>query len=118
MGHHGHAPKELQNPGPLKIGSSFKTMMIVFAVIGIGAFIAGLNVDAHRAWPNFLINFYYFLGFAAMGVLFVAIQHITNSYWSVTVRRIAEGYMQYLPVALLLGVVLFFGKNHPKRRLF
>ena len=46
------------------------------------------------------------------GLFFVAIQHVVNAGWSVTVRRIAEGFTSFLPIAFLLGLILIFFGGH------
>ncbi len=90
----------------------FKKFLTVLLVIGIGFFAWEMTQNAHRAWANFLINYFYWLSIALFGLFFAALQHITGSHWSVTVRRVAESFIAYLPVSLGLFVVLLFGLPH------
>ena len=43
------------------------------------------------------------------GIYFVAFNHLAGSFWNVTVRRIAENYVWYLPVVMILMIVVFSG---------
>ncbi len=111
MSHHSSAPVTIQ-PTSLKISQSLKTAAGIFAVIGVVTFAAGLYLQPQRAWPNFLLNYFFFLVLSLFGVFFTALQHVTNAYWSVTVRRFSEALMSYLPVALVLGFVIILGRHH------
>jgi len=55
-----------------------------------------------------LVGTYFVLGLSVTGIFFTAIQHITGSHWSVTVRRIFESYGLFTPFVglLLIGVIL------------
>lgn len=100
------------NIGSFRISSTLKTLFGVCAVLGIVTFAAAVNVAPERAWPSFLTNYFYFLMLGLSGAFFTALQHVTNAYWSVTVRRLAESLISYLPVAAVLGIVLFLGRHH------
>ena len=106
--------KEVHNPGPFRISPLLKTFFAVCSLIGIATFSVALGSgnEQHRAWPNFLLNYYFFMVLGLSGAFFTALQHVTNAYWSVTVRRIAEALMSYLPVAFVLGLVLLFFGRH------
>lgn len=110
MAHTTHA-KEVRNPGSYRVSPGLKTLLPVFVLIGAVTVALGLKVAPERVWPNFLINYFYFFSLALCGAFFTALQHVTNAYWSVTVRRMAEGLMSYLPVALVLGAVLLIGRQ-------
>lgn len=110
MAHHAHVT-EVSNPGSFRVSPTTKTLFAVFTLVGLVAWVAGLKMAPTRAWPNFLINYFFFFALALSGAFFTALQHVSNAYWSVTVRRLAEGLMSYLPIALVLGVVLFLGRH-------
>jgi len=114
MTHHDSTQSvNIANPGSLRITPVLKTVFGVFTVIGLVAIAAGIITQPARAWPNFLVNYFFYLMLALAGGFFTAIQHITNAYWSVTVRRVSEGLMSFLPVAFVLGLaLLFFGQHH------
>ncbi|MDO8518775.1 MAG: molybdopterin oxidoreductase [Deltaproteobacteria bacterium] len=85
--------------------------IIFSSLAGVGAlcFIIGLFVSHERAWASYLVGYFFWLCIALAGVFFTALQHITGSMWSVTVRRVAESFIGYLPVAVVLFVILLFG---------
>ena len=84
----------------------------VLAVLGAGCFVGGLLVNAERAWAAYLVGYFFWLCIGLAGVFFAALQHITGSMWSATVRRVAESFIAFLPVAVVLFVVLLFGLHH------
>ncbi len=84
-------------------------LFVLMILAGVATFVYGMGIDSHRIWVNFLLNYFYWLSIALAGVFFAALQHLTGSYWSTTVRRIGEVFIAYLPVSLLLGIVLYFG---------
>lgn len=92
-----------------ELSPKLKALFILFAVIGLVTFIVGLKTQPDRAWSNFLLEYFYWLCLGLSGVFFAALQHITASHWSVTVRRVGEAFIAYLPVAALLFIVLLFG---------
>jgi hypothetical protein len=96
-------------PVPKALGTAF----LVLAAIGGLAFIAGLFVDPDRVWRAYHVNWLYFTSLSSAGVMFVAVQRITTARWSRSIIRFMEGYVAFLPVALvLLLLTLFAGKNH------
>lgn len=92
-----------------KVSSVIRKLFIFLALAGALTFIIGLTQNPERAWANFLIGYFYFLSLSLGGLFFAALQHITGSYWSVTVRRISEVFIAYLPISLALFLVLLFG---------
>lgn len=79
---------------------------VSFALIGLGlvaAVIGGLT-DWHRFASNYLINFTLFAGVAVTGMFLSALQYVTRSGWSASVRRIAENFGTFLPWLMVLAV--------------
>ncbi|MBL7686331.1 MAG: molybdopterin oxidoreductase [Deltaproteobacteria bacterium] len=101
-------------PTPKKYewSSKAKSISLLLAALGVATFIFTLKSDPQRAWANFLTDYFFWLCIGLSGVFFTALQHITGAYWSVTVRRISESFISYLPVAAVLFVVLLFGIHH------
>ncbi len=104
MGHSGHV--EIRNPGKFKMTSGLQTLLIFLVVIGAASFAFLLKTNADRAWSSFLMNHFYFMSLALGGLFFAAIQWITGAMWSAPVRRVAEAFTAYLPVALIPPVVV------------
>ena len=101
-----------QAVGSYKFSGTLKAVLGLFALVGVATFLGALKVAPQRAWPIFLVNFFFFMALSLSGAFFTALQHITNAYWSVTVRRVSEAITAYLPVAAVLAVVLFLGRHN------
>ncbi len=91
---------------------SLYTISIVLALVGIVVFIAGAVMGVDRVWQALLVNWLYFTTISSAGVMFVAVQRITTARWSRSVIRFLEGYVAWLPVAFILLILIFLGKNH------
>ncbi len=92
---------------------SITTACVVFAVIGLLAFVAGLFLAPDRAWRAYHFNWLYFTVLSSAGVMFVAVQRITTARWSRPIIRFMEGYVAFLPLALVLLIVsVLLGKGH------
>ena len=103
------ASVEIRNPGTFEISGAVKGGFGVCTVVGFAVFALGLSSDPARAWASFLHNHFFFMSLALGGLFFAAIQWLTSAMWSAPVRRIAESFTAYLPVALITTAVLYFG---------
>ncbi|MCM2324746.1 MAG: molybdopterin oxidoreductase [Oligoflexia bacterium] len=103
---------ELRNPGAYRATGAFQAVLIIFAVLGVATFGAGLLLDPRRAWASFVLNHFYFLSLALGGLFFAAIQWVTGAMWSAPIRRLSESFTAYLPIALVGFVILYFGIHH------
>ncbi|MEP6905896.1 MAG: hypothetical protein ABI875_07405, partial [Gemmatimonadales bacterium] len=114
MSHEFHMPSR----GEILAGTSrplptrLRTLCAVLAIAGALVFIIGLFVAPDRAWRSLLFNWLYFTSISSAGVMFVAVQRITTARWSRPVIRFLEGYVAFLPVAFVLLLVIFVGRNH------
>ena len=89
------------------------TIALVLAVIGLIVFVVGLFIQPDRVWQILLVNWLYFTSISSAGVMFVAAQRITTARWSRPVIRFLEGYVAFIPVAVvLLLLMLFVGRHH------
>ena len=89
------------------------TACLVLAVIGVLAFVVGLFLAPDRAWRAYHFNWLYFTVLSSAGVMFVAVQRITTARWSRPIIRFMEGYVAFLPLALLLLLIsVLLGKGH------
>lgn len=83
------------------------------AVIGAVTFVAGLFMNPDRVWRAFHADWLFFTVLSSAGVTFVAVQRITTARWSREVVRFLEGYVAFLPVALVfLLLSVLVGKGH------
>ena len=90
-----------------------------FRMIGLGATALGLVLllislrgQAARAWQAYHFNFIFFLGLAQAGVVFAASQKLAKGRWSGLVIRLAEASVAFLPVAVVLFFLSFFGRHY------
>ncbi|MGH7677615.1 MAG: hypothetical protein ACRENU_04045, partial [Gemmatimonadaceae bacterium] len=89
------------------------TIALVLLALGAITFIVGLFVDPDRVWRAFHANWLMFASLSSAGVTFVAVQRITTARWSREIIRLLEGYVAFLPVALVfLLLTVFVGKGH------
>src|SRR6185295_11346132 len=104
MSHHtGHSltRQEAVSMTSKPIASQVYTMAIALAVVGVITFVAGLFMDPHRVWRAFHADWLFFSVLSSAGVVFVAVQRITTARWSREIVRFLEGYVAFLPVALV-----------------
>jgi hypothetical protein len=86
---------------------------LVLAVGGLGLFAVQLmGDDPARAWRMFLVNFVFFTGLASGAVMFAATQKITKGVWAGPVIRFAEAAVAFLPLAVILFLLLWLGRDH------
>jgi hypothetical protein len=82
------------------------------AALGAGTFAVGIGgSEPLRAWQAYLVNFVFWTGLAAGGVLFSAILTITHAHWGRSLKRLAEAPGLFLVVALPLLAGLYPARN-------
>jgi len=91
---------------------TIKKLYIVLIIAGAATFAIGVAKDPVRLWANYLMNYFFWMNIGLFGLFFAALQHITSSYWSATLRRVAESFSAYLPISALLFIGLLFGMHH------
>ena len=84
----------------------------VLAAIGIIVFLIGAFTGQDRVWHALLSNWLFFTTVSSAGVAFVAAQRITTARWSRPIIRFLEGYVAFLPIALILLVVILLPGQH------
>lgn len=96
-----------------KFEASQKLKTIAFAFIGIGllGLVIGLLKDQDRLWTSYLVAFFYVSCLGLGGLFFVAINHIANAGWSVSIRRLCEGMASFIPVIIVGSLILLLGVN-------
>ncbi len=93
-------------PRPAKLAS------IALIVVGVVAFIAAVMADPGRAWLAYLYNWLYF-GSMAQGAIMLAVAVIlARGLWARPVRRIAVGFVGFLPIWYLLLFPLLLQSEH------
>ncbi len=108
-----HAAKPSGQPVKFEVPTSLKTLAIVLILIGVVTFAVGMMKDPTRIWSSYLVSFFFFFSLALGGLFFTAIQHVTNSSWSTTIRRYSEALTAFLPWAAgLAAILIFLGSKH------
>lgn len=93
--------------------SRAKTLAYAGIAIGVLTFVVGLLKNQERLWPAYLVSFFFFTCLSFGGLFFVAINHMAKAGWSAGIRRIAEAFTSFIPVALVASLVLaLFGAKH------
>ncbi len=91
----------------------FKTASLAAFALGTLVFVAGLFLAPDRAWRAWHFNWLFFTSICSAAVMFVAVQRITTARWSRSIIRFLEGYVAFLPVAVVfLALTLFAGAGH------
>jgi hypothetical protein len=80
-------------------------------LIGATAIAVGLLRDATRIWSDLLVNGFFVLAAALGGLMFLAVHHLSGAAWSAGVRRVAEALTCALPIAAMMMLGLFFGRQ-------
>jgi len=99
------------NGRQLSAPPSHAAAALLLISLGTGAAAYGLYMAPHRTWPNLLLNGIYFTSLAVSAAFFLATQRLTGARWSASLRRIPEAFMMALPVAAVLMLALFFGRD-------
>lgn len=94
------------------VSKSIKMLCLAFAVIGAVVFLFGAFTGADRVWQALHVNWLFFTSVSSAAVMIVAVQRITTARWSRSIVRLLEGFVAFIPIALvLLLLILFVGKE-------
>jgi hypothetical protein len=104
-----HVASPAGSAGPLIVTRAMYRVPIALAAIGAIALIAGLIIAPARTWLNLLVDGFYVMSIGVSAIFFVTTQRLSSAKWSATIRRVPEAFMQVLPAAAVLMVILFFG---------
>jgi hypothetical protein len=96
---------------PRELPTSLLYGALALVGIGVVAFIAGLASNPQHAWLAFHANLVYFTMLACGGIALSCIYTTVGAKWCGPYRRIAEAIGAFLPIAFVLSVVDFFGRD-------
>ena len=114
-----HLPEESKLN--FKISGKFQTVSLILMGLGIAMIAMQIVLPWHlttegtaphinpRLFTSLLMGLLVALPLSLGGIYFVAFNHLAGAGWNVTIRRLAESYVWYLPVVLVLMVLVFFG---------
>jgi len=86
-----------------------KTAAYAMIAIGLIGFIVGLIRNPQGMWPAYLTAFFFVSCLGLGGFFWAAVNNLAKAGWSVSIRRIAEGYTAFIPVMVIGSLVLIFG---------
>ena len=96
-------------------GKKWFTLALVLAAIGGGITATGWVMGGEEArahnMHSYLTSYMFYLSIALGGLFFTLLQHLVRAGWSVTVRRMAEGYMKNVILMLFLFIPLFLNMD-------
>lgn len=95
--------------GRLVVTRSMLRVPIALIAVGVVTTVIGLIVAPTRTWLNLVVDGFYALAIAVGAILFFATQRLSSAKWSATIRRVPEAFMQVMPAAAVMMIVLFFG---------
>jgi hypothetical protein len=99
--------------GPIKVAGSTIAKLWLMVLVGVVVFSSGLMFgDAGETWGAFYVNAVYFQGLALGGVMTTVIMQIVRAKWGAPVRRLAEANIAYLPVAFVVFLTTYFGREY------
>jgi hypothetical protein len=98
--------------GPLVAAPRWKTLCWVFVAIGVLSLAYGWAAMPHEVvWGAYYTNLVFWMGLALGGVMTSVIFQIVRAKWSVSIRRLGESTVAFLPVAYVLWALTWFGKE-------
>ena len=103
------AAGEKLRAAPLAIPGGVRAVFGVMIVIGAVTFGIEVNADPTRAYAAWLQNYWVFLLLGLAGTFFSAIHYLVGATWSVAVRRVADAFSSFVPIAALLFIPVVIG---------
>lgn len=102
------------SPEPVKRAPAWLAWLcLALAAVGAVAFVGAARGDEpQRAWQIYLVNFLYWSGLAAGGVLFGLVLQVAKGHWGKPLRRLALGFGAFLPASYALFGLLYPGRAH------
>ena len=94
-----------------------KLITQVLMALGLVALVGGYLTDHsdhhQRWWANLLVNGFFYFSISLAALFFYALQYITESAWSVVIKRFFEAMLGFLPYgAAVIVIVLLAGQFH------
>ncbi len=96
------------------VSKGLVAILALLALAGAAAFVLMISgEDPSRGWIIFHVNFLVFTGIALGAIIFTAAAFLSKAGWHGPLRRIAEGFVFFLPVSYLFyWIIVLFGKDY------
>ena len=101
---HQHSAQQDSYYIPDAIWDRGRNVIGAFFLLAWGASLAAYAANHDQFLQSYLVAFFFAFSISIGASLFVMIQHLTGSAWSVPVRRIMENIMMSLPVLAILFI--------------
>ncbi len=102
--HHHDAPKDNYYL-PVATWEKGRNVLLALFVISWVAALAGFSLDHKQFFPSYLVAFFFGAGIIIGSALFIMMQHLTGSAWSVPLRRLMENIMMTMPILAKCGSI-------------
>ncbi|MEC7749996.1 MAG: hypothetical protein VX405_00665 [Myxococcota bacterium] len=104
MGGHG-VPENVSAPEPFVVPQGLKTVCYALIALGVIGLVVGLLTDPMATQIGWLSGFWLTTAFALLSAFFVAVGYASYAMWNVTLRRIPEAMMGWLPIGAVTGAI-------------
>ena len=85
-----YSEREIIDRVPGRLSGRVGVLLGIMVALGLVGFVAGAASAPQRTWQVYLVNFLFFSGLAAAGVIFGAAMQIAKGHWGKGFRRLAE----------------------------
>jgi hypothetical protein len=93
------------------ISKRAKNISIGLIVAGLIALIVGMTTNHtegnQRFWSDLLFNGFFFFGISLGALFFYALQHATETAWTVLLRRVFEAIFSFIPYGAIILIIVF-----------
>ncbi len=97
--------------GTFRMSERLRKTLVLVTLLGVLIAAGGVLVAPGRAWPNILLANYYLMSLGLAGLMFIALQYVSNAGWATAIRRVPEAMTNALPVSALVMVAILFGTH-------
>lgn len=84
---------------------------LTLGIAGLVLCIIGYFVDPAQMFHSYLTSFAFWTTLSLGALFFVMLHHLTNSTWSIVIRRMVETIMAVLPYMAILFIPILIGMN-------
>ena len=104
------------------LSNKLKITTYVMMALGLVAMVYGFmndHSDHHnRFWGNFLVNGFFFFAISLGALFFLALQYAAEVAWSVTVKRVFEAIMGFVPYGAVIMMIAFLAGTFHLHHLY
>lgn len=98
---------------PIQPAARVRRLLWGCVLVGVlTMFLGWIRFNPSHLWGAYYVNVMMWMGVALGSVMTAAIFQIVRAQWSPPIRRIAEANVYFLPVAFVLVMFSYFGKEH------